>query len=113
MSIRLSRVDALAERLIEFAARRASGIQVDRVKLQAITGPSLLPIALESIEAVAAASRRIKRGLLHCGICGKGPYTKRGMYLHLVRVHRYDLKVMLLDELQNKLENLTGINYFR
>ncbi len=101
--VRLSRIESLAERLIEFTARRASGIQLDIEKLQAITGPSMLDIVLGTIDAVAKEATNVRRGLLYCGLCNKGPYTKRGMYLHLVRVHRYELKVMLLDELQARI----------
>ncbi len=106
MSLRMSRLDVLAERLIEFVARGASGIPIDRHKLQAITGPTILPVVMASIEAVAQDARSVRRGLLFCGICGKGPYTKRGMYLHLVRVHRYELKMMILEELQDRVREV-------
>ena len=32
-----------------------------------------------------------KKGMLYCGICGRGPFTRRGLYLHLMRVHAEDI----------------------
>jgi len=32
-----------------------------------------------------------KKGMLYCGICGRGPFTRRGLYLHLMRVHADDI----------------------
>ncbi|WP_440059370.1 hypothetical protein ACSU1N_06180 [Thermogladius sp. 4427co] len=30
---------------------------------------------------------KLKKGMYYCGFCGKGPFTRRGIYLHLLRVH--------------------------
>ena len=106
MGFKFSRIDSLAERLIEFAAREASKIRYDRNKLQVVIGPSLSKISLDAIITVASEVVKEKNGLLYCSICKKGPYTKRGMYLHLIRVHRYDLKVLLSEELRERLEKL-------
>jgi hypothetical protein len=34
---------------------------------------------------------KVKKGMLYCGVCGKGPFTKRGLYLHLTRVHAEEI----------------------
>ena len=103
MGFKLSRIDILSEKLIEFVARHASRIKYDQRKLQIITGQSLYPIAQDVIKAVSSEIVRVNSGLLYCNICRKGPYTKRGMYLHLIRVHRYELKLMIEDELRERL----------
>ncbi len=36
-----------------------------------------------------------KDGLLYCGICKRGTFTKRGLYLHLLRVHRDEILEMV------------------
>ena len=104
MGFKLSRIDILSERLIEFAAREASRIKYDRDKLQIITGPSLAKISLDSIKAVANEIVVERKGLLYCTLCRKGPFTKRGMYLHPIRVHRYDLKVLISEELRERIQ---------
>jgi hypothetical protein len=37
---------------------------------------------------------------LHCGLCGKGPFSRKGLYLHLLRIHRYEVKSLIAEELQ-------------
>ncbi|AFK51359.1 hypothetical protein TCELL_0935 [Thermogladius calderae 1633] len=34
---------------------------------------------------------KVKKGILYCGLCGRGPFTKRGLYLHLTRVHAEEI----------------------
>ncbi len=107
MGVKLSRIDVLSERLIEFVARHASRIKYDQAKLQIITGPSIARIVQDAINAVSSEVVRVRNGLLYCNLCRKGPYTKRGMYLHLIRVHRYELKLMISDELRERLARST------
>jgi hypothetical protein len=101
----MSRIDVLSERLIEFTAKAASKIRYDQRKLMAISGPSLHSIASQVIMRVANQAVIVRNGLLYCKLCRKGPFTKRGMYLHLVRVHRYELKVMITEELTRELRH--------
>ncbi|ALU12088.1 hypothetical protein EYM_00045 [Ignicoccus islandicus DSM 13165] len=54
----------------------------------------------EVAEKVAKLIVSEKRGLKYCSICAKGPYTKRGLYLHFMRVHKDDVKALLLQELE-------------
>ncbi len=100
----VSRIDAFSERLIEFVARASSGIRMDKSKLAVITGPTLLPLVLDLIRKLSSEiSIRNESGLIYCGLCRKGPFTKRGMYLHLIRVHRYEIKTLISDELERRL----------
>jgi hypothetical protein len=46
------------------------------------------------IEAVKNVALRIvdeRGGAYYCGICGRGPYRRKGLYLHLKRVHGDDI----------------------
>ncbi len=108
MGFKLSRIDVLSEKLIEFVAREASKIRYDKQKLQVIIGPSMSKIAIETIKAIGHDVVKEKNGLLYCMLCRKGPYTKRGMYLHLIRVHRYDLKLLISEELKDRISKASN-----
>ena len=54
---------------------------------------------LEVAKRVAELIREERKGLVYCGICTKGSFTKRGFYLHLMRVHKEDIKILLEKEL--------------
>lgn len=100
----VSRIDSFSEKLIEFVARASSGIRMDKSRLAVITGPTLLPIVLDVISKLTnEIAIKNESGLLYCGLCRKGPFTKRGMYLHLIRVHRYEIKTLISDELERRL----------
>lgn len=44
------------------------------------------------IKAVKEESIIERNGLLYCGYCGKGPFTRIGLYLHIIRVHKRELE---------------------
>lgn len=102
----MSKIDSLAERLIEFVARAAAGIKIDWNHVAVIAGSSLLSIVTEVITAVASDIIIKKNGIRYCRLCNKGPFTKKGMYLHLIRVHRYELKVAISEELERRIRAL-------
>ena len=35
---------------------------------------------------------------IHCRLCGRGPFTERGYYLHVRRLHYMDIYNLILDE---------------
>jgi len=39
-------------------------------------------------------------------LCSKGPFTKKGMFLHITRVHRDEVKALLEEELRARLKGL-------
>lgn len=47
------------------------------------------------VEAIKRVSQtlvdEVEEGSLYCRLCGKGPFTRKGMYLHLTRVHNSTL----------------------
>ncbi len=103
VGLNLTKLDPLSERLLDFLARRASNRGIDFNKLKIITGSSIAKASLDAIESVAKEIARVEGASLYCNICGKGPFTKRGMYLHLTRLHKYELKAILIQELRDKI----------
>jgi len=103
MALTVTRMDVLAEKLIEVVARIAAGVKVDWNYVAVIAGTSLLNIVNEAITAVAEDIIVRKDDIRYCRLCGKGPFTKKGMYLHLIRVHRYELKVLINEELERRV----------
>ena len=74
----------LARRLAEAAIRHALGLpyRLDTVPL------SLREAAEEAVREAATGLVLVdEKGILRCGLCGKGPFTRKGLYLHLRRVH--------------------------
>jgi hypothetical protein len=82
------------ERLAEIAIRMASKMRIRDELLEEVSEREL-----EAARRVAELIREERRGLVYCGICAKGSFTKRGFYLHLMRVHKEDVKVLLEKEL--------------
>lgn len=74
---------ALAARLAEAAMRRAAGFDY---RLEPVPG-DLAGDVEEIVEAIARELAVNREGSLRCGLCGKGPFTRKGLYLHLRRVH--------------------------
>jgi len=92
----LSRV-FLKDELVRYVIRRALGLQVDDLELASITGTTDYPRMKRAVDSVASVLITTKNEHLRCGICGRGPFTKRGLYLHLIRVHYNDI-LKLIDE---------------
>ncbi|MEM0014534.1 MAG: hypothetical protein QXS42_00300 [Zestosphaera sp.] len=103
MGLNVTKLDPLSERLIDFLARKASNKVVDGNKLKVVAGSSMAKVSMEVIESVAKEVTRVEGASLYCNLCGKGPFTKRGMYLHLTRLHKYELKALLVQELREKI----------
>lgn len=91
--------DILSEKLIDVVIRVAVGFKVRNFKLKA--GSSSFEEAVS--KAIEYSSKHIVRVLdkqFYCNLCGKGPYTRKGMYLHLLRMHKYEIKSIIRDELR-------------
>ena len=96
------RLEAVVDRLVEYVARKASGLSTKH-SLEALVGPSTASILRDRIDRIALFIAKQRNGALWCRLCGKGPFTKRGFYLHLIRVHPMDIRYMLEDELHEAL----------
>ena len=65
-------------------------------------GVTLTTDQLYAIVDLARTIREDRNGLIYCGICGLGSFTKRGFYLHLTRVHKDEIRMMLAARLANQ-----------
>ncbi len=102
----VSRITNLASKLVPVIARIAAGIEVNKKKIEEIAGPGMSKIAINAMERVLPWIVTTKNGLLRCGLCNKGPFTKRGLYLHLIRVHGDEIRYMLEDEIERIIKTL-------
>ncbi len=81
--------------LVEYTIRLATKMRMREELLEAVNDP----IEKEAAERVAKILITEKKGLKYCTICAKGPFTKRGLYLHFMRVHKDDIRLLLEKEL--------------
>jgi len=95
-----------AEKLVEVTARYASKINVKDEEIEKLVGLSSKVIAKKVSQKVAFWLVDHKETLLYCKLCGKGPFTKKGLYLHLTRLHKEEIKGMLMEELKNEIRTL-------
>jgi hypothetical protein len=64
--------------------RRRTGVDIDMAK------------RLADVIVATRDVRGVK--ILYCSLCGKGPFTPKGLYLHIVRVHSTEVE-RIVDEL--------------
>jgi hypothetical protein len=86
----------IVEKLAEAAVRRALGYTVT---LDATPG-------VDADEVVREVSSRIAEfdgASYRCRLCGKGPFTRRGLYLHIKRLHYDHVEEMVSEILKRKL----------
>ncbi len=90
---------SLRSRLAEAAMRHALGLPYSLDELPS----GVRRIAAEVVEAVAARLAEDGGASMRCGVCGRGPFTRRGLYLHLKRVHREAVESMVAEEVSRRL----------
>jgi len=103
----VANVSAVASRLVEYIARKSVGLPVDDSDLRRLTGSVLFPVMRDVVNRVASNITTTKNGLPRCRLCGKGPFTRRGLYLHLVRVHKYDIIALVEEEYKRIIDIIT------
>lgn len=89
-------------KLTEYVARKAALLS-QRYELRDLISPSIAPMMDKAIDKIVLIVAR-RNGGLWCNLCEKGPFTKRGFYLHLIRVHLKDIEGMVKEELNKLLE---------
>lgn len=47
--------------------------------------------------------RRGVNGLYYCRLCGRGPLSRKGLYLHIVRLHLEEVKRILEEEVASQV----------
>jgi hypothetical protein len=100
-----SRIDTISERLVEHVARSAAGISVSFEKITYIVGSKRAQYVYNLVEDLGKRIALLQaNGVLYCGLCKKGPFTRRGLYLHLVRRHRYDIKQLIVNAIATEEE---------
>jgi len=98
----LMRQEIALKKLVEYVARKASAL-AQRYGLEDLVAPSIASLFEKTIDKMVITLVR-RNGGMRCNLCDKGPFTKRGMYLHLIRVHAKDIEFMVQEELKKLLE---------
>ncbi|EHP70678.1 MAG: hypothetical protein RXS23_09715 [Metallosphaera yellowstonensis] len=101
-----SGVSITADKLVELAAKRASRIQVKEDEFIRVMGFSGKDMGKRVVDRVSFWIVTQENSLLYCRLCGKGPFTKRGTFLHLTRIHRSEIKLMLEEELRKEIKSV-------
>ncbi len=88
----------IIDKLTEAAIRAALGYNIDHL----ITGlAGLDPNTLKALVAKVAPQLADYDGVSYrCNICGKGPFTRKGLYLHIKRVHIDLVREIIMRELK-------------
>lgn len=93
----------LKEELVKYVIRKALNLSVDDIDLRSIVGSREYPFMKQVVDNISTKLVNQKESNLRCGICGRGPFTRRGLYLHLTRVHYSNI----LEEIDKKLKEFT------
>lgn len=100
--VTVMRQEIALKKLVEYVARKAA-LLTQRYELEDLVAPSIAPFFEKVIDKMVVTLVK-RNGGLRCNLCDKGPFTKRGMYLHLIRVHSKDIEFMVHEELRKLLE---------
>lgn len=92
-------IDVISEELIDVVIRKAVGFKIRNFKIRS-SSSTFEQIILRAIESTSKYLVHKSDMQLYCNICGKGPYTRKGMYLHLLRTHKYEIKSMIKEDLR-------------
>ncbi len=93
----------MLRKLVEYLARKASSMS-QRYRLEDLVSSAIAPLLERSFDKLCASIIKDRNGALWCRLCNRGPFTKRGFYLHLIRVHAKDLEFMVEEEMKKLLE---------
>lgn len=101
-----SGISITAEKLVDPTVKKACKMTVKEEEIIKLVGISSKKIALNSIDKVSFWLVYENNNLLYCKLCNRGPFTKKGLYLHLSRIHRNEIKSMLEEELRHEIRTL-------
>lgn len=82
------------EKIPEYVAKLASGLE----EPDNFDSPVLAKHTVKAIKRIAVRLYNIKGNVIYCPLCGRGPFTKKGYYLHLIRVHSEEILKMVIEE---------------
>ena len=103
-----SSISVTAEKLIDLTAKACARIHVGDDEIEKVVGLGMMNIAKAAIFSVSNVVTREVNGVLYCNLCSRGPFTKKGLFLHLIRLHRGEIKTLLEGELRNRIRSVTG-----
>jgi len=86
----------LEARIVEYVARLAAGLEDP----DAFSPRILSRLYREAVVNVALRVAEPRDRVLYCSLCGRGPYTRRGLYLHLKRVHPHEILELVESEVR-------------
>jgi len=94
--------ERLRERVVDGVARVAGGL----VEPGSLEIPLASRVTVEAARNVGLQLRNAREGgrVFYCALCGRGPFTPKGYYLHLIRVHPGEI----LQLVQSEVERLSG-----
>ena len=101
-----SGITITAEKLVVPTVKLACKFTVKEDDIVRLVGISSKKIVLNVINKVSFWLSYENNGLLYCKLCNRGPFTKRGLYLHLSRVHSNDIKNMLEEEIRHEIRTI-------
>ena len=90
------------EKIVEAVARIAS----EMIEPEDYMNPILAKHTVEAIKNVGVYLRPEKLNTIYCELCGKGPFTRKGYYLHLIRVHSSEILSLVEEEAERILKQL-------
>lgn len=68
---------------------------------------SELGVGIVKILGEVSSTILLKKGSsLYCRLCHGGPYTRRGAYLHLLRIHSRDIEDIVREEIERIISQL-------
>ena len=88
----MPRSGVIMSRIIEYTVKLATGL------INSNEDPGFSQVTLMAIRNVSSQLVTEKKGLPRCALCGKGPFTKKGLYLHLLRIHLDEIRHLIEDE---------------
>ncbi len=86
-------------KMVDCVIKKASGYKVSYDYFPS----SLKSVVIEVVEEVSKEIIAERNGIIFCAICGRGPFQKKGIYLHLKRVHRDSIEKMVAERLEEKI----------
>ncbi len=98
----MPRIGIFMEKIIEAVARIAS----EMIEPEEYTSPILAKHTIEAIRNVGVYLRPERLDSIYCGLCGKGPFTRKGYYIHLIRVHSSEIQSLVEEEAERILKQL-------
>ncbi|MCY0859131.1 MAG: hypothetical protein OWQ54_01740 [Sulfolobaceae archaeon] len=99
-------IEITAEKLVEPTVKKACHMNVKDDEVIKLVGISMKEISLKVIDRVAFWLSQEENNILYCRLCNKGPFTKKGLYLHLLRLHRDEIKYMLSEEIKLEVKKV-------